>query len=151
VSFKLDTHKVEVPVIGSGWVRLNPDFIPSDLTQEVTDYANHVSPGTPIFNDANLGGYLIYHTPTLKIFMDDRCELYGDEWIENYSNTMGEPPEKLGPVFEGWAAKYKFERAIIMTNPPEQDKPPIEQYLSSSPKWREVARGKRAVMYERIK
>jgi hypothetical protein len=151
VSWKLDTHRIEVPVIGHGWARLDPNYIPSDMTQEVTEYANSVSPGTPIFNDANLGGYLIYHAPSLKIFMDDRCELYGDDWIQNYSDTMGLPPEQLGPVFEGWAAKYKFERAFVMTNAPEQDKPSIELYLSGSPKWREVARGNRAVMYERVK
>jgi hypothetical protein len=68
-----------------------------------------------------------------------------------YSDTLGKPPEELGPVFEEWAAKYKFQRAIVMTNPPEKDKPSIEQYLSNSPVWREVARGKRAVMYERIR
>jgi hypothetical protein len=149
--FALEVKRVEVPVIGSGWARLDPDFIPSDMTREVTEYAASVPPGTPIFNDANLGGYLIYHTPNLKIFMDDRCELYGDDWIKCYSDTLGLPPEKLGPVFEEWAARYKFERAIVMTNPPEQEKPPIERYLTSaSGKWREVARGKRAVMYERV-
>jgi hypothetical protein len=147
----LEVKRVEVPVIGSGWARLDSDFIPSDMTREVTDYAAHVPPGTPIFNDANLGGYLIYHTPNLKIFMDDRCELYGDDWIKCYSDTLGLPPEELGPVFETWAATYKFERAIVMTNPPEQEKPPIERYLmSASGKWREVARGKRAVMFERV-
>ena len=152
VSFKLQAHKVEVPVIGSGWARLDPNFIPSDMTTEMTTYAASVPHGTPIFNDANLGGYLIYHTPTLKIFMDDRCELYGDDWIRNYSDTLGLPPEELGLVFEGWAAKYKFERAIVMTNPPAQDKPPIEQYLmSASGKWREVSRGTRAVMFERVR
>jgi hypothetical protein len=151
ISWKLDSHRIEVPVIGSGWARLDPDFIPSDLTKEVTEYARSVPPGTPIFNDANLGGYLIYHTPSLKIFMDDRCELYGDDWIKSYSDALGLPPEQLGPVFERWAATYKFERAIVMTHPPEKEKPPIERYLSSSPQWREVARGKRAVMYERVR
>ena len=151
VSFKLQTHKVEVPVIGSGWARLDPDFIPSDMTREVTAYAASVPPGTPIFNDANLGGYLIYHAPRLKVFMDDRCELYGDDNIRFYADTMGGPPDELGVVFEQWAATYKFERAIVMTNPPEQDKPPVERYLSgATDKWREVARGKRAVMYERV-
>jgi hypothetical protein len=150
VSWKLDTLRVQVPVVGSGWARLDPDFIPSDMTKEVTDYAASVPPGTPIFNDANLGGYLIYHTPGLKIFMDDRCELYGDDWIKSYSDTLGLPPEQLGPVFERWAAAYKFERAIVMTQPPEKEQPPIEQYLSHSPHWREVARGKRAVMYQRV-
>jgi hypothetical protein len=151
VSAKFQAHRVEVPVIGSGWARLDPDFIPSDMTREVTEYAASVPPGTPIFNDANLGGYLIYHTPNLKIFMDDRCELYGDDNIRFYADTMGSPPEELGVVFERWAARYKFERAIIMTNPPEQEKPSIERYLSGSPNWREVARGKRAAMYERTK
>ncbi|MBM3979655.1 MAG: hypothetical protein FJ304_05115 [Planctomycetes bacterium] len=152
VSFKLQAHKVGVPVIGHGWARLDPDFIPSDIEKEVRAYAASVPPGTPIFNDANLGGYLIYHTPNLKIFMDDRCELYGDDWIKDYSDAMGLPPERLGPVFETWAKHYKFERAIVMTNPPEQEKPPIERYLSGAKEtWREVARGKRAVMYERVR
>ncbi len=152
VAFALQVKHIEVPVIGHGWARLDPDFIPSDMTKDVTEYAARVPDGTPIFNDANLGGYLIYHTPNLKIFMDDRCELYGDSWIKNYSDTLGKPPEELGPVFEEWAAKYRFERAIVMTNPPPKDKPPIEQYLlSASGKWREVSRGKRAVMFERVK
>ncbi len=148
--FTLDARRVEVPVIGSGWVRFDPNFIPSDMTKEVTDYAASVPPGTHIFNDANLGGYLIYHAPQLKIFMDDRCELYGDEWIKNYSDAMGAPPERVGQVFESWATEYRFRRAIVQTLPPEKEKPSIEQYLSHSPHWREVARGKRAVMYERV-
>jgi hypothetical protein len=151
LAFTLEVKQVPVPVVGAGWARLDPNFIPSDMTREVTEYAAHVPPGTPIFNDANLGGYLIYHTPNLKIFMDDRCELYGDDWIRTYSDTLGLPPEQLGPVFEGWAATYKFERAIVMTNPPEQEKAPIERYLSGAPGWREVARGKRAVMFERVR
>lgn len=150
LAFVLDARKVEMPVVGSHWARLDPDFIPSDMTREVMEYAASVPPGTPIFNDANLGGYLIYHAPNLKVFMDDRCELYGDDWIKNYSDAMGTPPERLGPVFESWAATYHFRRAIVMTHPPEQEKPPIEEYLSHSPHWREVARGKRAVMYERV-
>jgi hypothetical protein len=151
LAFGLQVARVDVPVIGRGWARLDPDFIPSDLTPEVTEYAASVPTGTPIFNDANLGGYLIYHTPTLKIFMDDRCELYGDDWIKSYSDTLGLPPNELGVVFETWAAEYKFERAIVMTNPPERDKPSIELYLSGSPHWHEVARGRRAVMFERVR
>ena len=153
VSIKLQAHKVEVPVVGYGWARLDPNFIPTDMTEEMTAYAASVPHGTPIYNDANLGGYLIYHTPTLKIFMDDRCELYGDEWIRHYTDTLRKPPEELGVVFEGWAAKYRFERAIVITSgPTSEDKSQIEQYLSSVPgKWREVRRGKRTVMFERVK
>jgi hypothetical protein len=105
-----------------------------------------------LFNDANLGGYLIYHAPAVKIFMDDRCELYGDEWIKHYSDTLGLPPEELGREFERWAELYQFTHAFIQTNPPEKEKSAIESYLLGNPaKWREAARGKRAVVFERVK
>ena len=45
-----------------------------------------------------------------------------------------------------------FDHALIMTNPPEKEKPSIERYLLDHPEqWREVARGKRAVMFEWVK
>ena len=47
--------------------------------------------------------------------------------------TLGLPPEELGPVFERWAEQYRFDRAIVMTNPPEKEKPSIERYLLGSP------------------
>jgi hypothetical protein len=146
----LQINGVAAPVVGRGWARLDPEFIPTELTPEMTAYAAKVPPGTRVFNDANFGGYLIYHTPSLKIFMDDRCELYGDDWIREYSDTLGKPPEELGPTFERWAADYQFDRAIVSSDPDE--KPPLERYLLAHPeKWREVARGKRAVIFERVK
>jgi hypothetical protein len=148
----LQANKVAMPLIGHGWARLDPNFVPVDINDSVRHYAASVPEGTRVFNDANLGGYLIYHTPSLKIFMDDRCELYGDDWIKAYSDAMGWPPEKLGPEFERWAAEFHFDRAFIMTSPPEKEKPSIEKYLLGHPeKWREVARGKRAVMFERVR
>ena len=148
----LHVAKVEAPVVGRGWARLDPKFVPVELNDAVREYAASVPAGTRVFNDANLGGYLIYHAPSLKIFMDDRCELYGDGWIWAYADTLSLPPDRLGPVFEELADGWKFDRAFVMTNPPEQDKPPLEQYLLGAPtKWREVARAQRAVVFERVK
>lgn len=147
----LEITHMPAPLIGYGWVRFDPDFVPVDLNGPVEEYVLRVPPGTHVFNDANLGGYLIYHAPSLKIFMDDRCELYGDDWIKSYSDTLGLPPAELGQVFEGWEEKYHFDRALVRTNPPEKEKPSIERYLLSNPQWREVARGKCAVMFERVR
>ncbi|HEV3436598.1 MAG TPA: hypothetical protein VG122_04525 [Gemmata sp.] len=148
----LDITHTPAPLVGYGWVKFDPDFVPVDLNGSIEEYAAHVPAGTRVFNDANLGGYLIYHAPSLKIFMDDRCELYGDDWIKGYADTLGLPPGELGVVFEHWATDYQFDRALVMTNPPEKEKPSIERYLLGNPqKWREVARGKRAVMFERIR
>ena len=30
---------------------------------------------------------------------------------QDYSDTLGLPPEELGPVFERWADQYGFDRA----------------------------------------
>jgi hypothetical protein len=148
----LQVSHTPAPLIGAGWARLDPEFVPVDMNEPLDEYAASVPAGTPVFNDANLGGYLIYHAPRLKIFMDDRCELYGDDWIKDYSDTLGLPPEELGQVFERWASNYQFDRALVRTNPPELKKPSIERYLLDNPqKWREVARGKRAVMFERVR
>jgi hypothetical protein len=148
----LEITHTPAPLVGYGWVRFDPDFVPIDLNGPVEEYVAHVPVGTRVFNDANLGGYLIYHAPSLKIFMDDRCELYGDDWIKSYSDALGLPPAELGRVFEGWATEYHFDRALVRTNPPEKEKPSIERYLLSNPQhWREVARGRRAVMFERVR
>ena len=147
----LQVNRVAMPVVGHGWARLDPMFIPADLADEMRAYAASVPPGTRIFNDANLGGFLIYHTPTLKIFMDDRCELYGDDQIAYYSETLGLPPDELGPRFEDWSNRFQFGRALVMTDPTGLEIPSLEQYLLSSPGWREVARGKRAVIFERAR
>jgi hypothetical protein len=150
ISAKLIAHKVEVPVVGAGWARLHPKYVPTDISADVRAYAESVPSGTRVFNDANLGGYLMYHAPELKIFMDDRCELYGDEWIRGYSDALGSPPAELGTVFEQWQQRWQFERALIQTTGPGDEKLPLEVYLSGSPKWREVARGRSAVMYARV-
>ena len=147
----LQVGQVSVPVVGAGWARLDAEAIPTDLTADLVAYAASVPPGTPVFNDANLGGYLIYHTPTLRIFMDDRCELYGDDWIRRYADALGSPPDNAGRVFEGWAAEYGFARAVVVTARPDGRTPPLVQYLNDHPdRWREVARRRRAAVYERV-
>ena len=151
ICFGLQVGGVAVPVFGRGWARLSPEMTPIDMNGAMQSYAASVPPGTRIFNDANLGGYLIYFTPSLKIFMDDRCELFGDDWIRNYAHTMALPPPELGKTFEQWQADYHFERAFVMTAPAGEEKPNVEQYLLSRPlRWREIARGKRAVLFELV-
>ncbi|MCE9561578.1 MAG: hypothetical protein K8U57_05945 [Planctomycetes bacterium] len=157
LAFALQLAGVRVPVIGHGWVRFDKDFVPEDMNDEINKYMESVPPGTHIFNDLDLGGYMIWYAPKLKIYMDDRCELYGDDMLKEYADTIKLPPEEFGVVFEGWREKWKFDRAIIWSEPkdetkPNDGKPPMEVYFLSHPeRWREVARGKRAVMFELIR
>jgi hypothetical protein len=126
-----------VPVIGSGWVRLDPTEVPVDLLEPLQEYAQSRPEGAPIFNDANFGGFLIYYTPNLRIFMDDRCELYGDAWMAEYMEMIEHHPERI----ETYRAKYGFDRAVITVGSP------MDRYLGSSSRWVEVARGRAAVLY----
>jgi hypothetical protein len=146
----LQTARVPVPLLGAGWVRFDRDFVPVDLNAVVREHLDR--PGVRVFNDANLGGYLIYFAPNARIFMDDRCELYGDEWIEKYSDAMGSPPGELAPVFAGWHDRFGFDYAMVISAAAGKEKPPIERHLLAHPgQWREIARGQRAVLFERVR
>jgi len=133
----LQAVRLQVPLLGSGWVWLNPKEVPVDLLEPLQEYARNKPEGTPVFNDANFGGFLIYFTPKLRIFMDDRCELYGDPWMADYMDMMKSHPERI----EEHRAKYGFDRALVTVDSP------MDRYLGRSLQWREVARGQKAVLY----
>jgi hypothetical protein len=143
VSLGLDIGRVTVPVIGSGWVHFESLITPADLKGEIGDYARSVPPGTPFYNDPNFGGFLIYYFPDLKIFMDDRFELCGDQWLADYAETVYSHPER----FEEWYQKYHFQRALVSSDDPK----PLVEYLRTSGHWREGPKGERAVLFERVK
>jgi len=104
------------------------------------EYAATRPKGQPIFNDANLGGFLIYFAPSLSIFMDDRCELCLDAGMIAYVSMTQEHPEE----FDRWSAKVPFDRALLTP----QTK--LEEYLLRKDSgWREVSRCERAVLFAR--
>jgi hypothetical protein len=78
----LQSASVRVPIIGRDWARLDPGYWPVDLLPALCEEARHHPAGTPIFNEVLDGGFLIYYTPTFQVFCDDRCELYGGEWLK---------------------------------------------------------------------
>jgi hypothetical protein len=96
-----------------------------------------------VYNDANFGGYLIYHAPQLKIFMDDRFEQYGEGWTREYVDAIWRHPER----FDAWDARWGFGLALVAT----ADTPtPLDQHLAARPdRWEEVARQPAAVLYRR--
>jgi hypothetical protein len=149
----LDVARVPVPVIGSGWVQMDVNEVPVDLNPTV----QALPPGTRVFNDLDLGGYLIYYAPGLKIYMDDRCELYGDDMLKEYVDAIKSPPEEFGAKLEAWRDTWGFDYVVITANPPDDTKPDNgksrrEQYLLAHPeRWREIGRGSRAVVFERVR
>ena len=143
----LQITRTPLPLFGAGWARLSATMTPIEIRDTLQHYAHTLPEGTPIFNDPNFGGFLIYFTPQFKIFMDDRCELYGDAWLELYTDTIALPPEELGPVFEQWQQRYGFPLALVATSLLDP-KNSLERYLLSRPdRWQEIARCQAAVLF----
>jgi hypothetical protein len=140
----LQMSGIEAPIIGRGWARLDARQQPVELVGDLRNYSEGVPPGTRIFNDANLGGFVLYHAPKLKIFMDDRFELYGDDWMRRYVRVVYEEPDGI----EGWADEYGFDHAFVMVLP-DGDRLPLERYLSDSARWACVARCERGALFRR--
>jgi hypothetical protein len=99
------TVSQRIPLRGHGWARLDHQHWPIELLPELQAYERNRPEGTPIFNDMLFGGFLIYYTPRLRVFIDDRCELYGDDRLLAYVNA--EPSR-----FEDWQERYGFDMAL---------------------------------------
>lgn len=134
VCLGLQVANVQAPVVGRGWAKLDPNFVPVELADAVRE-VNATHPDGRLFNDANLGGFVLYTTPRQKIFMDDRFELYGDPWLREYVKVVYDEPER----FEAWADEYQFDHALVQVLPGES-RLPLEKYLSESPRWVVVSR-----------
>ena len=78
-----------LPIIGRGWAKHDPQLWPVEMLPTLQQYQPiHKSEGH-IFNEYIDGGFLIYHCPNYRVFIDDRCELYGDQWIYDYVKHAG--------------------------------------------------------------
>jgi hypothetical protein len=97
-----------LPSWGREWVRLDPRSCPIELLPELRKVESGEPAGTPIFNEMLFGGFLIYHTPGLRVFIDDRCELYGDDDLMAYALALRDDPSQINR----WAERYGFNLAL---------------------------------------
>lgn len=135
---------VDAPVVGRGWAKLDGQRVPTELADSLRELvATH--PDGRLFNDANLGGFVLYVTPRQKVFMDDRFELYGDPWMREYVKVVYDEPKR----FEEWADAYRFDHALVQVLP-GGDRLPLEKYLSESPRWVVVSRCECGALLRRL-
>jgi hypothetical protein len=106
---------IELATPGHGCAKLDPDYWPVDLLPELEKHQKARPDGTPIFNEYLFGGFLIYFTPGYRVFVDDRCELFGDRWLNEYVQVeRGDRDARL--VFKHWEDEYPpFDFALTRT------------------------------------
>jgi len=106
---------VEMATLGHGCAKLDPDYWPVDLLPDLKKFQKARPDGTPIFNEYLFGGFLIYFTPGYRVFVDDRCELFGDRWLNEYVQVeRGAQDARL--AFKQWEDMYPtFDFALTRT------------------------------------
>jgi hypothetical protein len=139
VAFSLQASGRVAPVLGSGWVRLDPEHWPVELLPELRDLERRRPDGERIFNDFLYGGFLIYYTPGLKVFIDDRCELYGDARLIELFEASTRTPSKI----EEWAREYEIPYALVATGSS------FDHHLEHSPEWAVLKRTTTASLYRK--
>jgi len=147
ISLGLQAGGVRVPVIGAGWAEHDPEQWPVDVLDAIK--ANEPRPGDPhnkVFNDYVDGAFFIYHAPGYKVFVDDRCEVFGGAWLLDLVKT-GSPdtsPEVRAAAIARWQETYgRFDFALTRT------KSPFEEYFKAAPEWECVKRTDTAAFYRR--
>jgi hypothetical protein len=107
--------------------------------------ANEPKPGEPnkLFTDYTGGGFAIFHTPGYKVFVDDRCEVFGGDWLDKF---MKAAEKDTGCAIAKWEAEYgQFNFAL--TKPGTN----FDNYFRSSTEWECVKSTENASFYKRKK
>jgi len=144
IAFGLQMARVPVPVIGSGWARHDPELWPVELLDTLK--ANEPEPGAPnkLFNDYIDGGFVIFHAPGYKVFVDDRCEVFGGPWLLAFVNAGNAAKETTAASIAAWQKQFgRFDFALTRTNSG------FEDYFRTAPDWVCLKRTDTAAFYKR--
>ncbi|MBN2563735.1 MAG: hypothetical protein JXQ75_22690 [Phycisphaerae bacterium] len=92
-----------------------------------------------VFNDLGLGGYLIFASPQVQIYIDDRCELYRDDGLLQYSSFL-RTPESI----DAFAAYEDIGLALT------RSRSRFDEHFAASPAWTTLYRDATASLYTRV-
>jgi hypothetical protein len=126
---------VRFPVLGRQWAYLDPEHWPVDLIPELK-HAQELRPQGHVFNSYLFGGFLIYETQGLQVFIDDRCELYGDAWLLKYDQAERDPEQ-----LREWIGRYDVDYALVQTGSL------LDRAFGSYRDWLLVSRTRTATLY----
>jgi hypothetical protein len=134
----LQVGRLAVPVLGHNWARHDDARWPVELLPELRSLEAE-RPGARLINALDFGGFVAFHAPRLKTFIDDRCELFGGEFLADYAEAEGRRPERI----DEWAAHYDCEAALVRA------RSPFDRYLRTSPRWRLVRESRAGALFRR--
>ncbi|MFO0797209.1 MAG: hypothetical protein U0804_06995 [Gemmataceae bacterium] len=133
---------VAAAVGGVGWARLDRAHWPLELLPQLREFEPR-SPADPhrMFNGYIDGGFVIYHAPGYKVFVDDRCEVFGGDWLLAFVRAES---DGTADAVAGWEERYgRFDFALVRAGTG------YEAYFGAAPGWELVKRTGVASFYRR--
>jgi len=118
---------------------MNAHFDAGRFPVQATDVIIQRAIDAPIFAPDSWGGYLIYRLyPHNKVFVDDRHDLYGEDFMREYLKTV-----RLTPDWDVFLKEKKVNWALL----------PVESSLSNmleeTSRWSVIYQDRTAVLLER--
>jgi hypothetical protein len=118
---------------------LHAAFDAKKFPVQIADQIARQGTTAPIFCPDDWGGYLIYRLyPQSKVFVDDRHDLYGDEFLKKYLNTIRVAP--------GWNELLDERRVQWVLVPVDSS---LANMLAATGHWTTRAKDPTAVLYQR--
>ncbi|MCE9532245.1 MAG: hypothetical protein K8T89_14165, partial [Planctomycetes bacterium] len=134
--------RLEVPQQFDLAARLDPNFWPVDLNDELNNLRGPHPDGVHLFNDYALGAYVIMHARNCRVFVDDRCELFGDAFLTEFILKSRTDP---AAYINKWQKQYgQFDAALVYIGDDG-----FEPYFAKSDQWELVKRGQCAALFRR--
>jgi hypothetical protein len=117
---------------------MDAHFDPARMPVGAVDYLEKQKLTGPVFSPDYWGGYLIYRFyPDTRVVVDDRHDLYGDEFFKSYL--------KMWRVEEGWKEfldEHPVQSLVLPRNAA------LANALIGDSRWKEVYRDEMAVVFE---
>lgn len=108
ISLLFLASKTNFPVIGAGWARLDEERWPTAIVAEIQ---SRQTDNPHIFNDCEYGGFLIFFAPGYRTFIDDRAELYGEDFLDEFVQGG---TSNASEAIRKWAERYGgFQYALV--------------------------------------
>jgi hypothetical protein len=118
---------------------LNAHFDPNRFPVQAVDFMVRHGYREPIFSLDSYGGYLIYRLyPAQKVFIDDRHDFYGEEYLRKYLKVLHVEPD--------WQAVLDENHVDLIVMPTRSK---ISDALRQSEVWRGIYSDNTAALFER--
>jgi len=127
-----------LPLAGGGWAKHSVDRWPVELIGELQSIERQ-NPGARIYNSLGLGGFVEFHAPGLRTMIDDRCELFGNAFLERYVQSER---QAAGQTLD-WADDWRCQFALVPQRSTQAEA------FNNSNHWRLRAAAISACLFER--